>query len=204
MTSEQTRATPTVETERLLLRWFDMDDLEAFYALGTEPNVIRYVGNVPFASLDAARETLVSVPLKDYANYGFGRFACVWKETGQVIGFCGPKLLPEMREVELGYRFLPRFWSKGLATEAGRAVVAYSRDVLRLERMIALVHPENVASSRVLQKLNFGFERKAAVSWFPGVELNLYARALDETDDAPLSNCGLQQTASSRAPGRRS
>jgi len=182
MSSGQTPTNHTVETDRLVLRWFEMDDLEALYVLGTDAQIIRYVGNVPFASLDAAREILVSVLLKDYANHGFGRFACVWRETGEVIGFCGPQFLPDMQEVELGYRFLPRFWGKGLATEAAEAAVAYSRDVLRLPRLIALIHPENVASSRVVRKLTFRPERRAAVSWFPGVELDLYARALDRTD----------------------
>lgn len=83
-----------VETARLVLRWFDTKDVEAFFALGTDPEVIRYVGNVPFASLDKARETLIAAPLNDYATHGFGRFACVLKQTGRVIGFCGPKALP--------------------------------------------------------------------------------------------------------------
>ncbi len=54
-----------LETERLRLRWFTLDDLHAFNELGTNPQVIRYVGNQPFASLDAARETLVAAPLKE-------------------------------------------------------------------------------------------------------------------------------------------
>jgi [ribosomal protein S5]-alanine N-acetyltransferase len=74
-----------LETERLHLRWFTLDDIEAYNELGTHPEFIRYVGNEPFASLDAARETMLAAPLKDYATYGYGRFACVWKQTGQVI-----------------------------------------------------------------------------------------------------------------------
>ena len=100
-----------------------------------------------------------------------------------MIGFCGPKFLPEMQAVELGYRFLSDFWGKGLATESARAAVAYSRDVLRLGRLIALVHPENVASARVLGKLGFVFERTTAAAWFPGVELQLHARALGPSDE---------------------
>jgi len=172
--------TPRIETERLLLRWFDADDLDDFHLLGSEPRVIRYVGNVPFASRDAARETLAAAALQDYAVHGFGRFACVWKETGRVIGFCGPKSLSDIGEVELGYRFLPDFWGVGLATESSQAAIAYTRDVLRFRRLIALIHPENTASARVAAKLGFVAERKIAVAWFPGVELDLYARSLDD------------------------
>src|SRR6187399_91116 len=121
-----------LETERLLLRWFTLDDIDAYNELGTNPQLIRYVGNQPFASLAVARETLVAAPLKDYATYGYGRFACVWKQTGQVIGFCGPKFLPDTGDVDLGYRFLPNFWGMGLATEAGLAAIDYARRDLRL------------------------------------------------------------------------
>jgi hypothetical protein len=60
-----------LETERLLLRWFTLDDLEAFYELASNPRIIRYVGNQPLASLDVAREALVAAPLTDYASYGY-------------------------------------------------------------------------------------------------------------------------------------
>ncbi|HEY3666882.1 MAG TPA: GNAT family N-acetyltransferase, partial [Polyangiaceae bacterium] len=72
-----------LETERLLLRWLTLDDIDAFNELGTNPKIIRYLGNRPFPSLDAAKELLTGAPLKDYATYGYGRFACVWKQTGQ-------------------------------------------------------------------------------------------------------------------------
>ena len=51
-----------------------------------------------------------AAPFRDYATYGYGRFACVWKESGAVIGFSGVKYVPEIGDTELGYRFLPEFW----------------------------------------------------------------------------------------------
>jgi RimJ/RimL family protein N-acetyltransferase len=164
-----------LSTARLLLRWFDLEDVDAFYELGTNREVIRYVGNAPFDSRDAARRMLLAAPLSDYATYGYGRLACVWKETGRVIGACGVKFLPEQREPELGYRFLPEFWGMGLATEAAHACVEYARSELRLKRLIGLVHPENVASARVMRKLDFHVERKTEVASMPGVDLELYA-----------------------------
>ena len=168
-----------LETERLLLRWFTLDDIDAYNELGTNPQLIRYVGNQPFASLAVARETLVAAPLKDYATYGYGRFACVWKQTGQVIGFCGPKFLPDTGDVDLGYRFLPNFWGMGLATEAGLAAVDYARHQLGLGRLVAWVHPDNVASARVLAKLGFAFERRTTVADIPDIEFDFYAKRLD-------------------------
>ncbi len=171
---------PRLETERLVLRWFTLDDIEAFNELGSNPEIIRYVGNQPFASLEVARETLLAAPLRDYATYGYGRFACVWKQTGQIVGSCGPKFLPETRQVDLGYRFLPNFWGMGLATESGLATVDYARDQLGLERLVGWVHPDNVVSARVLTKLGFAFERRTTMASFPGLELDLYTKLLDE------------------------
>jgi ribosomal-protein-alanine N-acetyltransferase len=171
---------PRLETERLVLRWFTLDDIEVFHELGSNPEIIRYVGNQPFASLDAARETMVAAPLRDYATYGYGRFACVWKQTGAVVGSCGPKFLPESQEVDLGYRFLPSFWGMGLATESALATIDYARGELGLRRLVGWVHPDNVASARVLTKLRFLFERTTTTASFPGVQLDLYTRLLDE------------------------
>lgn len=80
--------------------------------------------------------------------------------------------------MELGYRFLPEFWGKGLATEAATAAIDYARDGLGLRRLIALVHPDNAASARVLAKLAFLREGKTTMPWFPGVDLDLHARHL--------------------------
>jgi [ribosomal protein S5]-alanine N-acetyltransferase len=167
-----------LETDRLRLRWFTLDDIDAFNELGTNPDVIRYVGSQPFASLDVAREILVAAPLKDYATYGYGRFACVLKQTGDVVGFCGPKFLPDTQDVDLGYRFLPKFWGRGLATESARAVIGYARDQLRLQRLVGWVHPDNIASARVLTKLGFAFEGRTKVASIPGVDFDLYAKQL--------------------------
>ena len=169
---------PRLETERLLLRWFTLGDIDAFAKLGTDPEVIRYVGNQPFASLEVAMETLTSAPLRDYATYGYGRFACVWKQTGQVIGSCGPKFLPDTGDVDLGYRFLPSFWGIGLATESCLATMEYARHQLGLERLVGWVHPENTASARVLTKLGFSFERRITVVDLPGTDFDLYAKRL--------------------------
>jgi RimJ/RimL family protein N-acetyltransferase len=171
---------PRLETERLLLRWFTFDDVDAFNELGTNPQVIRYVGNQPFASLEAAKETLAAAPLHDYATYGYGRFVCVWKQTGQIIGWCGPKFLPDTGDVDLGYRFLPEFWGMGLATESALAAVEYARHQLGLERLVGWVHPDNVASARVLTKLGFSFDRRTAMAGSPDVDFDLYTKRLDD------------------------
>ena len=167
-----------LETERLSLRRFTLEDVPALYELGSRPEIIRYVGNRPIASLAAARENLIANPLRDYAVHGFGRLACVWKASGAVIGFCGVKHLDEFGENELGYRFLPEYWGRGLATEAGRAVIGHARSVLGLRRLVSLIHPDNHASKNVARKCGFRHEKNVVESSDPGVSLELYAGAL--------------------------
>lgn len=144
-----------LETDRLLLREFDEGDAAAFFVLGSDPAITRYTGDPGggLVNLDHAAEILRSHPLTDYRVHGFGRWACVDKRTGAVVGFAGLKRLPELGEVDIGYRFLPTHWGAGLATEAGREVLRYGFKGLRLLRVIGLVEPENTASVRVLEKL---------------------------------------------------
>ncbi len=151
---------PILETERLLLREFDEDDVEPFYLLGSDPVIIRYTGDpgLGLTSVAHALEVLRSRPLTDYQQYGYGRWACVHKADGRLIGFSGLKYLADLREVDIGYRFLPAYWGVGLATEAGRAVLDHGFARLGMSRVIGLVAPENRASVRVLEKLGLAFE----------------------------------------------
>jgi RimJ/RimL family protein N-acetyltransferase len=167
-----------IDTGRLILRKFDMTDLEAFYQLCSRPEIIRYAQSTPIASREEAREFMEAAPFRDYATYGYGRFACVWKATGEVIGFSGLKYVPEISDTELGYRFLPEYWGMGLATEAGRASINFARSDLRLQRLVALVHPENVASAKVLTKLGFAIEKTIRYSGLNDIDVNLFARSL--------------------------
>jgi ribosomal-protein-alanine N-acetyltransferase len=154
-----------LETERLLLREFDEGDVEPFYLMGSDPAVIRYTGDpgAGLTSREHALEVMRSRPLADYRKYGYGRWACVLKASGAVIGFAGLKYLEELREVDIGYRLLPAYWGQGLATEAGRAVLDYGRACLGLKRIVGFVDPANVASVRVLEKLGMTADGEVAL-----------------------------------------
>jgi RimJ/RimL family protein N-acetyltransferase len=107
--------------------------------------------------VDEAREILITHPLADYRQRGFGRWACILKSNGEHIGFCGPKYLKEIGEVDLGFRFTPANWGKGYATEAARASVQDAFDRLNLDQIVGLAEPENHASIRVLEKVGLKF-----------------------------------------------
>lgn len=163
-----------LETERLRLRRFTLDDVEDYYLLNAHPEVVRYVGRKPLTSLDQARELLQSAPLRDYRTYGMGRLACIDKDSGKLIGFAGLKYVPEINEVDVGYRFLPEYWGRGLASESAAATMAYGRKVLGLKRIVGIVDPANDGSARVLRKLGLHYERSITLS-LSEVDLHLYA-----------------------------
>lgn len=159
----------TIETERLILREFVLDDAQAVFEFGSHPEVTRYTGDAGLIqSIADARRVIVNTWHVDYRERGFGRLAVVDKATQRVIGFCGLKYLGDLQEVDLGYRLLPEFWGRGLATEAGRAVLDDGHERLGLKAIIGLILPENVASRRVLEKLGF---RQAEKIKLPEAEL---------------------------------
>ncbi len=142
-----------LETARLRLRLFTRDDVQIMFELSSDPEVIKYAEAHPVKSLHEAQQRLEQGPLADYEKYGYGRFAVELKETGRVIGFCGIKYLPEIELPEVGYRYLKRYWGKGIGTEAARVCIDFARDDLKIEKLVALIIPENIASIRVAEKL---------------------------------------------------
>lgn len=141
-----------LETKRLHMRLFTLDDLQVMYKLCTDPDVIRYA-DTPAKDIQEAQQRMEQGPLADYQKYGYGRFAVELKSSGEVIGFCGIKYLPEIDLPEVGYRYLKEYWGLGIGTEAALACVEFARTDLNIKKLIALIIPENTASIRVAEKL---------------------------------------------------
>ena len=144
-----------IETERLILRKYTLDDIEAAYQMNLDPEVSRYTGDGGIHSRKEIARMITEHVMGDYETHGFGRFAVVYKPDNVYIGFSGLKYLPEYGEVDLGYRFVKKYWGKGIATESGWASLKYGFETLELDHIIGLVFPANVASVRVLEKLGF-------------------------------------------------
>ncbi len=166
-----------LETPRLLLRQFVIEDAPAIFRVNSDPEVVRYAEGVVPASVDETLGHLRNGPLADYARYGFGRWAVVEKSTDELIGMCGPKFLAELGEVEIGYRLARDRWSRGLATEAATAALNYARDDLALDHLIALIMEDNTASIRVAEKLGM---TPAGTILFEGAEVLRYEITLSD------------------------
>jgi ribosomal-protein-alanine N-acetyltransferase len=96
---------------------------------------------------------IIEQQLTHWEEHGFGRWAVVPHGSTELIGWNGLQHLPETDEVEVGYLLGKQFWGKGYATEGARVGLDYGFKTLKLERIVGIVHPENVASQRVLEKL---------------------------------------------------
>lgn len=145
-------------TERLELREFSVSEAEDFYLLNADPEVLRYTGDEPFASVEEAHAFL-----EGYENYrrdGFGRWSCYLKATETYIGWCGLNRKPERDEVDIGFRFHRRYWGQGYATEAARAALALGFGRFGLAKMVGRARNDNAASHAVLRKLGMqpGFD----------------------------------------------
>lgn len=161
-----------IETDRLIIRPFTIDDLDAAYAMNLDPEVSQYTGDGGIVSREEMERRIVEDVLGDYAKYGYGRLAVELKSEKKFIGFTGLKYLADMDEVDLGYRFMKRYWGMGIATESGKASMDLGFNKLGLDRIIAMVLPENVGSIKVLEKLHFNYEKDVVED---GLVARLYA-----------------------------
>ncbi|MEN8124183.1 MAG: GNAT family N-acetyltransferase [Bacteroidota bacterium] len=142
-----------IETDRLILREFNINDYKDVYEFGSNLEVQRYTGDKIIDSLSSARELIKNVWLEDYKKYRYGRWAVIYKLENKIIGFAGLKYLPEINETDIGFRFLPEYWGKGLATEASREIIKYGFKKLGIDTIIGIAMPENIGSCKVLERI---------------------------------------------------
>ena len=148
-----------LETERLRLRRFTIDDAKFILTLLNEPSFLQYIGDKKVRDLDGARQYILNSPVASYERHGFGLMLVELNESHTPIGMCGLLKREELSNPDIGFAFLPEFWGKGFAFEAAAAVLQDARERLRLERILAITSLDNDASIKLLERLGFGFER---------------------------------------------
>lgn len=140
------------------MRQFLEEDAKGMYELNNDPDVIRYTGDGPFASEDAARDFILQYD--SYNKFGIGRLSLLLKDTDEYAGWCGLKYDPVSKETDLGFRLLKKFWNNGYATEAALRSVEFGFNELKLEKIVGRAMKENVASINVLKKTGMVFEKE--------------------------------------------
>ncbi len=153
-----------LQTSRLTLRYFCPDDAKFVVKLLNEPSFIEYIGDKGVRTVEEAKEYLRNGPMDSHERYGYGLNMVELNETGEPIGMCGLVRRDNLDDADIGYAFLEQHWSKGYARESAEAVLQHARDSLGLDRIVAIVTPDNHSSIKLLQKIGLTFERVIRLS----------------------------------------
>jgi [ribosomal protein S5]-alanine N-acetyltransferase len=148
-----------LETERLALRHLTLDDLDALAAIQSDPEVMRYFPSGPRSRDETLRDLERCMALQ--SEHGFSLWAAIDRAENRLIGRCGllPQSLQGREEVEIAYLIDRSHWGRGLATEAALAIRDHGFDRLGLDRLVSIIHRENLASRRVAEKSGLRPER---------------------------------------------
>jgi len=166
------------ETERLVVRRLSSDDAEFILELLNQPSFLRYIGDKGVRTTEDAVRYIQTGPVASYERFGFGLYLVELKETGVPIGMCGLLKRDTLPDVDVGFAFLPDYWSQGYAFEATSGVMHYGREVLGLQRIVAITSLDNDASIRLLEKIGLKFEGLITPSEDLG-EVRLFGTAPD-------------------------
>jgi ribosomal-protein-alanine N-acetyltransferase len=148
-----------IETARLELCHLTDADAPFILELLNEPSFLRFIGDKGVRTLEDAREYIRKGPADSYERRGFGLYLTRLKDAEVSIGICGLVKRDALEDVDIGFAFLPRFWSQGYAFESASAVLKYGHEVIGLKRIVAITNPDNESSIRLLEKLGLRFDR---------------------------------------------
>ena len=166
-----------IECERLDLELLTPEDAPFILELLNESAFLRFIGDKGVRSLVDAREYIVQGPMDSYRRFGFGLYRVSLRDTGAVVGICGLVKRDGLPDVDVGFAFLRRHWSRGFAAESAAAVLRHGRETLGLQRIVAITAPDNRGSIAVLEKIGLCFERRIRLI-DGGPELNLFGPPL--------------------------
>jgi RimJ/RimL family protein N-acetyltransferase len=161
-----------LETQRLLLRPFRESDLDAYARIYADPEVMRYIGaGIPLSRDEAWRS--MALFLGHWQLRGYGMWAAEEKASGTLVGRIGLHHPHGWPALEVGWLLARDHWGQGLATEGGTAAMQFAFDRLDLPHLSSVIHPLNLASIRVAEKLGMTRERVAPLN---GIDVVIYGR----------------------------
>ena len=148
-----------LETDRLTLHKMTLADAGLMLAIWNDPAFVRHVGDRGIRTIDEAEDAMSQGILRLYEEYGYGPYRMTLKDSGDAIGICGLFRRDSLDVPDIGYATLPDYCGRGYAIEAATAVIEHTGTVLGVERLIAIISPDNTASIGLIGKLGFEFER---------------------------------------------
>jgi len=175
---------PTMKTPRLMLRAWSEADIGPLFQMLNDGDIMKYFPN-PNPPPREKVEKIIARQMHDWEEHGYAWWAVELPETKTLMGWCGLGYLPETRETEVAYLLGRAHWGHGYATEAARVSLHFGYEQLGIEQIIALVHPENMASTHVIEKLGMWY---VDVVYYWGIDLKRYRLGKQQwTEQAPES-----------------
>lgn len=146
---------PNLETERLLLRRVDSNDIKEIFALRSNPETMKYIPRPLVKTDEDALEHIAMIDSKIDSDEGIN-WAITLKDNPKLIGIIGHyRIKPEHYRAEIGYMLLPEYQGKGIISEAVKEAVKYGFNVMNLHSIEAIIAPDNYGSAKVLEKNGF-------------------------------------------------
>jgi ribosomal-protein-alanine N-acetyltransferase len=161
---------PAVRTARLILRPLQPEEAEVLYRIYQSEGVLRYFPSTDPPPLEKVLRFIVGQE-EHWEKYGYGNWGIQPDGGEAIIGWAGLQSLPELDETEVGFLLDRPWWGNGYATEAAQASIKFGFENFSLDHIIALVHPENLASQRVIEKCGLVYQETLPL-W--GIELKRY------------------------------
>lgn len=153
-----------LETKRLILREFRVDDAEFILNLLNTPGWLKYIGDKNVRTREDAVSYLENGPIKSYKENGFGLWMTLLKNTKTPIGMCGLINRDSLEDIDIGFALLPEYSNSGYGYEIAQATMDYAYDSLGIRKVVAITNSNNIRSIKLLNKLGLHFERKIKLS----------------------------------------
>jgi len=155
--------TPTITTQRLILRPFALSDAVDYHRLILADEQTMSWMPIGKPVPRARVESIIKGIIDQWTDHNYGLWAVIDQESGKLIGHCGLQPLDNTHEIELTCAIAKAYRRKGLATEAGRACLRYAFETQNLQRIVAIAAPKNLLAQRLIAKLGLRPEKKAHV-----------------------------------------
>lgn len=171
----------TLETERLRLRMWELEDFEAYAAMSAEPEVMRFLATdgKPLSRFEAWRS--LSAQAGHWQLRGFGMFAVVERTSGHFVGRIGPWQPEGWPGFEIGWTLRARYWGRGYATEAVSKCIEYAFTELQRPHVISLIDRDNVRSIRLAERVGERLEGDVTLPhMLPGKTVLQYGLSRDD------------------------
>lgn len=162
-----------IETERLLLREYNLNDVPFIFKLMNSEGWLQNIGDRNIKTLEDAEAYMQKNYLSSYEKHGFGPYLVSLKEDGTPIGSSGLYKRDNLDFPDVGFAFLSEFANKGYAYESAKAVMNYAAEKLKLQTIVGITLPENSASIKLLKKL--GLAEIGTYKYEDGEELLLFS-----------------------------